>query len=149
MERWEKSNLMCIRIMKRAIPEAFRGTMSDQITTAKEFLANIEKRFVNNEKTEIGMLLTSLISMKYKGKSNVREYILEMSHLASKLKALKLELSEDLLVHLLIPQYVQEEERLKQDRIESAHLASAFKDKGRKRKNTKEATGLPELPIPK
>jgi hypothetical protein len=83
MERWEKSNRMCMMIMKRAIPEAFRGTMSDQITTAKEFLANIEKRFVKNEKAEIGTLLTSLISMKYKGKGNVREYILEMSHLAS------------------------------------------------------------------
>ncbi|KAF9687626.1 hypothetical protein SADUNF_Sadunf02G0112800 [Salix dunnii] len=159
---------MCMMIMKRAIPEAFRGTMSDHITTAKEFLTNIEKRFVKNEKAEIGTLLTSLISMKYKGKGNVREYILEMSHLASKLKALKLDLSEDLLVHLvlislpaqfnqfkvsyncqketwslneLISHCVQEEERLKQDRTESAHLAVAFKDKGRKRKNVKEAAG--------
>ncbi|KAF9681005.1 hypothetical protein SADUNF_Sadunf06G0180700 [Salix dunnii] len=48
------------------------------------------------------MLLTSLISMKYKGKDNVREYILEMSHLASKLKTLQFELSEDLLVHLVL-----------------------------------------------
>ena len=159
---------MCMMIMKRAILEAFRGTMFDQITTAKEFLANIEKRFVKNEKAEIDTLLTSLISMKYKGKGNVREYILEMSHLASKLKALQLELTEDLLVHLvlislpaqfnqfkvsyncqketwslneLISHYVQEEERLKQDRTESAHLAAAFKDKGRKRKNVKEAAG--------
>ncbi|KAB5534361.1 hypothetical protein DKX38_017447 [Salix brachista] len=110
MERWEKSNRMCMMIMKRAIPEPFRGTLSDQITTAKEFLANIEKRFVKNEKAEI---------------------------------ALQLELSEDLLVHLvlislpaqfnqfkvtyncqketwslneLISHCVQEEERLKQDR---------------------------------
>ncbi|KAF9684195.1 hypothetical protein SADUNF_Sadunf04G0092700 [Salix dunnii] len=118
----------------RAIPKAFRVTMSDQIITAKEFLANIEKRFVKNEKVKIGTLLTSLISMKYKGKGNVREYILEMSHLASKLKALQLELSEDLLVHL-------EEERLKQDRTESAHLVATFKDKGRKRKKITEVVG--------
>ena len=44
----------------------------------------------------------NLISMRYKGKGNIREYIMEMSHLASKLKALKLELSEDLLVHLIL-----------------------------------------------
>ena len=40
--------------------------------------------------------------MRYKGKGKIREYIMEMSHLASKLKTLKLELSEDLLVHLVL-----------------------------------------------
>ena len=95
---------------------------------------------------------------------------MEMSHLASKLKALRLELSEDLLVHLvlislpaqfsqfkvnynyqkktwslnkLISHCVQEEERLMQDKAESAYLASTFKhkdkDKGKKRKKDKEA----------
>ncbi|KAK0587420.1 hypothetical protein LWI29_022577 [Acer saccharum] len=63
--------------------------------------------------------------MKYKGNGNIREYIMEMSHIASKVKALKLELSNDLLVHLI----------LKQDIIESAHLASTSKDKGKKSKN--------------
>ena len=93
---------MCIIIIKIVIPKAFKDTISDQITTAKEFFANIEKRFINNEKTEINTLLTSLISMKYKGKDDVREYILEMSHLASKLKAFQLKLSEDMLVHLVL-----------------------------------------------
>ena len=87
---------------------------------------------------------------------------MEMSHIASKLKALTLELSEDLLVHLVLislpPQFsqfqvsyncqkekwslnelisfcVQEEERLKQNKTESAHLASTSKGKGNKRKN--------------
>ncbi|XP_024028413.1 uncharacterized protein LOC112093693 [Morus notabilis] len=166
MERWEKSNRICMMIMKKAIPEAFRGTMSDKITTAKEFLADIEKRFVKNEKAKIGTLLTSLISMRYRGKGNIKEYILEMSHLASKLKALKLELSKDLLVHLvlialpaqfnqfkvsyncqketwslneLISHCVQEKERLKQDKAESAHLASTSKDKAKGKKRKKEA----------
>ena len=47
-------------------------------------------------------LLTKLISMKYKGKGNIKEYIMEMSNLALKLKSLKLELGEDLLVHLVL-----------------------------------------------
>ena len=98
--------------------------------------------------------------MRYVGKRNIREYIKEMSHIASKLKALKLELSEDLLVHLvlislptqynqfkvsyncqketwslneLISHCVQEEERLKHDKTKSAHLAMASKDKRNKR----------------
>ena len=93
---------MCIMIMKKAIPEAFRGSVTEKITTTKEFLAPIEQRFVKNEKVEIGTLLTSLISMRYTGKGNIKEYIMEISHFVSKLKALKLELSEDLLVHLVL-----------------------------------------------
>lgn len=101
-EKWERSNRMSLMIMKRAIPEAFRDTMSDKVDTAKGYLEELEKRFAKNEKVETSTLLGSLISMRYKGKGNIREYIMEMSHLASKLKALKLELSEELLVHLVL-----------------------------------------------
>ena len=87
---------------------------------------------------------------------------MEISNVASKLKALNLEMSEDLLVHLvlislpiqfgqfqvsyncqkekwslneLISFCVQEEERLKQNKTESAHLASTSKERGIKRKH--------------
>ena len=72
---------MSLMIIKRGILEAFRGAVSEKITKAKEFLAEIEKRFVKNDKAETSMLLQSLISMKYKGKGNIREYIMEMSQL--------------------------------------------------------------------
>ena len=102
IEKWERLNRMSLMITKRDILEAFRGTMSEQITMAKGFLKDIEKRFSKNEKAETSTLLAKLISMRYVGKGNIREYITEMSHTASKLKALKLELSEDLLVHLVL-----------------------------------------------
>ncbi|KAI9177667.1 hypothetical protein LWI28_017876 [Acer negundo] len=167
-EKWDRSNRMSLMIIKRGIPEAFRGAISEEITKAKEFLAEIEKRFAKNDKAETSALLQSLVSMKYKGKGNIREYIMEMPHIASKLKALKLELSNDFLVHLvlislpaqygqfkvsyncqkekwtlneLISYCVQEEERLKQDRAESAHFASTSKDKGKTRKNIEAAKG--------
>ncbi|XP_011091738.1 uncharacterized protein LOC105172097 [Sesamum indicum] len=101
-ERWEKSNRMCVMIIKKTIPKAFRGTMFDILTRAKDFLTDTEKRFIKNEKAEIGTLLTNLISKRYTGKGNIRGYIMEMSHLASKLRAPKLDLSEDLLVHLVL-----------------------------------------------
>ena len=134
------------------------------LTSAKEFLAKIEKCFAKSDKAETSTLLQNLISMNYQGKRNVREYIMGMSNIASKLRALKLELLEDLLIHLvlisqpsqfsqfkisynfqkekwslneLISYCVQEEERLKQERTESAHVASTSKDKG-KRKSTEE-----------
>ena len=43
----------------------------------------------------------------------------------------------------LISHCVQEEERLKQEKIESAHLTGTSKDKRKKRKKDKEATEVP------
>ncbi|RVW97553.1 Retrovirus-related Pol polyprotein from transposon TNT 1-94 [Vitis vinifera] len=150
MEKWERSNRMSLMIMKHSIPEAIRGAIPEE-TQAKAFLDQIANRFAANEKVETSTILSKLVSMRYKGKENIREYIMEMSNLVTRLKALKLELSEDILVHLvlislptqfspfkisyntqkekwtlneLIAQCVQEEERLKQEKIESAHLAS-------------------------
>ncbi|KAK5795287.1 hypothetical protein PVK06_036547 [Gossypium arboreum] len=97
-ERWDRSNCISLMIMKHNIPEAFRGTESKKITQAKGFLNEIEKLFAKNDKVEMTSLLTSLMSMKYKGQRNVREYIMETFHIASRLKALKIELSEELLV---------------------------------------------------
>ncbi|XP_058754566.1 uncharacterized protein LOC131627727 [Vicia villosa] len=101
-EKWDRSNRMSLMIIKRGIPEAFRGTISEEITSAKDFLDEIEKCFAKSDKAETSTLLQSLISIKYKGKGNIREYIMEMSNIASKLKALKLDLSDDLLVHLVL-----------------------------------------------
>ncbi|XP_075086152.1 uncharacterized protein LOC142168882 [Nicotiana tabacum] len=161
MERWERLNRMCMMIMKKAIPKIFRGTMSNKVKTAKRFMAEIENVFVKSEKAEIHTLLKSLISMRYQGKGNIREYIIQIFHLASKLKALKLDLSGDLLVHLILislpPQFsqfkmsytcqketwflneiishcVQEEDRLKVKKIESVHLAAMPKNKRKHKK---------------
>ena len=96
-EKWERSNRISLMIIKYDIPKAFWGAVSDEITLTKDFLAEIVKCFAKTS-----TLLASLIFMKYKGKENIREYIIQMSHIASTLKALKLELSKDLLVHLVL-----------------------------------------------
>ena len=62
----------------------------------------IANRFASNEKVETSIILSKLVSMRYKGKENIKEYIMEMFNLVTRLKALKLELSEDILVHLVL-----------------------------------------------
>ncbi|CAA6675821.1 unnamed protein product [Spirodela intermedia] len=136
-----------------------KGTLFEKATIAIIFLEELEKKFTESDKVETSMILAKLISIKYKGKENIQEYILEISHLASKLKLLKLELSEDLVIHLilislttpfsqfkmnyncrrdkwsldeLISHCVQEKKRLKQDRHESAHLTMTSKNKIKK-----------------
>ncbi|XP_068650173.1 uncharacterized protein [Aristolochia californica] len=159
IEKWECSNRMCLMIMKHSIPKTFRGSIIES-KSAKKFLEEIEQYFVKNKKSEASSLLAKLVSQKYKGKWKIREYIMEMSHLASKLKSFKMEFSEELLVHLvlislpahfgqfkvsyntqkekwslneLISHYVQEEERQQWDKTENAHLASTFQKKKKKR----------------
>jgi hypothetical protein len=158
MEKWDRSNRMCLMMIKRSIPEMIRGSIAES-ESAKKFLEAVEKFFAKNDKAETSSTLSKLISMSYKGKGNIREYIMEMSNLASKLKALKLELPEDLIVHLvlislpahfgqfkvsyntqkdkwalneLISHCVQEEERLKREKTESAHLATDSQNKRKK-----------------
>jgi len=98
-EKWDRSNRISIMIIRRGIPKVFRGT---DVTTAKEFLADIEKRFAKSDEAETSTLLQNLISMKYQGKGNIRKYIMSMSNIVFKLKALNLEISEDLLIHLVL-----------------------------------------------
>ncbi|CAM8954762.1 unnamed protein product [Rhodiola kirilowii] len=99
---WERSNRLSLMIIPRGIPKVFRGIVPDEISSAKDYLVEFEKHFVENDKAKTSELLANLISMKYSWKGNVREHIMEMSQLASKLKALKLELSENLLVHFVL-----------------------------------------------
>lgn len=93
---------MCLMIIKCGIPDVFRNTISEDITNVKDFLTEIEKHFKKNDKAETNTLLQNLIFMKYQGKGNIREYITSMSNIVSKFKALKLELSEYLLIHLVL-----------------------------------------------
>ena len=159
IEKWERSNRLSLMLMKRSIPEAFRGSINESVNAMK-FLLDIEQVFAKNEKAETSTLLRKHVGMKYTNKENIREYIMEMSNIAGKLKALKLQLSDDLLVHLvpislpaqfsqfivsyntqkdkwtlneLISHCVQEEERIKKDKTESAHLALTSQKKKRKR----------------
>ncbi|CAM8967634.1 unnamed protein product [Rhodiola kirilowii] len=102
LRMWEHSNRLSLMIIHRDIPEAFRGIMPDEISSVKDYIAEFKKRFIENDKAKTSQLLANLISMKYSSNGNVREHIMEISQLASKLKALKLELSENILVHLVL-----------------------------------------------
>ncbi|XP_050222295.1 uncharacterized protein LOC126672388 [Mercurialis annua] len=159
-KRWDLSNRISLMIMKNTILETFLDTMSEKID-AKKFLDTLEELLSKSDKADTSASLRKLVSMRYKDKRSIREYILEMFHLSEKLKTLKIEISEDFLVHLvlislppqfgqfevsyncekdkwtfneLISQLVQEEERMKQYKTESAHFVSTSSNCGKKRK---------------
>ena len=71
------------------------------------FLTEVADRFTKSDKVEASKHLSKLVNMCYNGKQNIREYI--MQNLVSKLKGLKLKLSEEILAHFILislpPQY--------------------------------------------
>jgi gag-polypeptide of LTR copia-type len=146
--------------MQKIISESFRGPVSDS-TLALDYLKEFEQMFVRNENAEISILLNKLCTIKYNGRINVRENILEMMNTALKLKAHKLDISKDMLVYLsvnflptsfeqfkvsyncqneswtvneLISHCVQEEERLNTDKSKSSNIAFTSKGKGKEKR---------------
>jgi gag-polypeptide of LTR copia-type len=97
--RWMRSNRLCLKVMQRTIPESFRGHVSD-FTLALDYLKELEQIFIRNEMAEISIMLNKLCIMKYNDRLNVNEHVLKMINTASKLKAHKLNISEDMLVYL-------------------------------------------------
>ena len=104
----ERGLIGYLMVMKHTIPMTIRGVMPDKVS-AKSFLAEVADWFTKSNKVEASTHLSKLVNMRYNSKGNIREYIMEMSDLVSKLKALKLKLSEEILVHFILislpPQY--------------------------------------------
>lgn len=149
-ERWEKSNRMSLMIMKNSISVAIRGAIPES-ESAKEFLTFVEEQFKGSSKAHASTLILKMLTSKYDGISGVREHIMMMSDMASKLKGMDMEISEGFLVHFimtslpaqfgpfkinyntqkekwkmseLIAMCVQEEERLKVEKPDVAHLTT-------------------------
>ncbi|KAH1055910.1 hypothetical protein J1N35_033975 [Gossypium stocksii] len=102
VERWDRSNCMSLMDHEHNILEVFRGIESKEITQAKGFLNKIEKCFSKNNKVEMKSLLTSLMSVKYKVQGNVKDYIMDLFHVTSRLKAHKIKLFEDLFLLMVL-----------------------------------------------
>ena len=92
---------MCLIAMKHIIPMTIKGFMPDK-DSAKSFLIEVVDHFIKSDKVKANTHLSKLINMRYNDKENIREYIMKMFNLVSKLKALKLKLSEENLVHIIL-----------------------------------------------
>jgi len=93
--------MMCLMVMKHIIPMTIKGFMPDK-GSAKGFLSEVADWFIKSDKVKASTHLSKLINMRYNDKDNIREYIMKMSNLVSKIKVLKLELFEEILVHFIL-----------------------------------------------
>ena len=126
-------------IIKSSIIESIRGAIPDS-NTAKEYLSKVEDQFKGSSKIYASTLIRRLVEEKYNPTGSLIEHIMKKCHMAAKLKSLEMEISDGFLVHFIMsslpPEFspftinynasidemiamcVQEEERLKAERIE-------------------------------
>ncbi|KAK9074591.1 hypothetical protein SSX86_007189 [Deinandra increscens subsp. villosa] len=149
-EKWERSNRMSLMVLKNSISVAIRGAIPDT-ESAKTYLDSVEEQFKGTSKAHASTLILKMLTTKYDGVSGVREHIMMMSNMAHKLKGMNMEISEGFLVHFimtslptqfdsfkinyntqkekwqmseLITMCVQEEERLKVEKPDVAHVTT-------------------------
>jgi len=92
---------MCLLVIKYSILITIKDFMPEKVSV-KSFSAEVADRFTKSDKIEASTHFSKLINMRYNGKENIREYTIKMSNFVSKLKVMKLKLSEEILVHFIL-----------------------------------------------
>jgi hypothetical protein len=99
--KWDASNYKCLMVIKSSITDAIRGAIRNY-ETAKEYLTKVESQFTDSSKTYASTIIKSLVTEKYSFGSGVREHILKVSNMASKLKLMDMALKDEFIVHLVM-----------------------------------------------
>ena len=148
--------------MKKSIQEHLKSGLPADCT-AKEMMAALEARNRTSSNAEVGTLLQKLFNMKYDGSAGVRDYVLRMVNLQTKLQALNVSIPDACIVHQalntlppdfriiktnynsqdetwsvndLIARVVAEEEKLKKEKGHLAlYVSSTHKRKNKKSRN--------------
>ncbi|XP_068486343.1 uncharacterized protein [Phaseolus vulgaris] len=169
-EKWQRSNKMCLMLIKNSISPIIRGGIPDSPNT-KAYLASVEEQFQGTSKAHASTLILKLVTTKYDGRTSICEHILMLSDMARKFKGLAMEISKGFLVHFimtslpsafeafkvnyntqkdkwsmseLIAMTVQEEERLKQEKLNVAYLVAAESKKQKGKFHKKESNKVPK-----
>ncbi|XP_028076279.1 uncharacterized protein LOC114278437 [Camellia sinensis] len=172
-EKWKHSNRLSLMIMKGSITPVIQGAIPVS-ESAVSYMKSIEEQFIGTSKSLASTLMIKMMAMKYDSLSSVHEHILKMNDMASQLKGMDMENFEGFLVHFimtslpaqfglfkinyntqkdkwkmseLIAMCVQEEERLKAEKPDMAHLTTLGptkkifkKSKSKKKKNANNET---------
>ncbi|XP_016173589.1 uncharacterized protein LOC107616103 [Arachis ipaensis] len=100
-EWWEKSNHLSMMFIKSRISASIRGSIPD-CRNVKDCMKAIDEQFESSSKALASTLMAQLSSMKLTGIRGVREHIMRLRDIAAQLKALKVEISDSFLVHLIL-----------------------------------------------
>jgi molybdopterin converting factor small subunit len=93
-------------VIKERISEGIRGAIPE-CETVVEYLKKLESQFTGSSKAYASSLIKRLVSEKYTG-GGVRDHILRMSNVASRLKPLDLAIKDDFLIYLIFNSLLKE-----------------------------------------
>jgi hypothetical protein len=98
-KKWEISNGKCLMMAKSTILDAIKGSILD-CETSTEYLKKVESQFIGSSKAYASTLIKKLVNEKYSS-GGIREHILKMSNMTSKLKPMDLGLKDKFLIYLV------------------------------------------------
>ncbi|XP_038999464.1 uncharacterized protein LOC120125009 [Hibiscus syriacus] len=107
-EKWERSNRLNIMFIRSKVPINVRGS-NEHYDNVQELLMAIERQFKTSKKSLASTLIMRFTSMRLTNVKGVRDHINKMRHLATRLRALEVEMTDSFLVHFILntlpPQY--------------------------------------------
>jgi hypothetical protein len=106
--KWDSSNCKCLMVIKGSIEDPIRGSILKYATTSK-YLKKVESQFTGSSKAYASTLIKKLVSEKYTG-GGIREHILKMNNMTSKLKPMNMGLKDEFLIHLIFASLPKEYE---------------------------------------
>ena len=98
--KWVTVNKKCLAVIKNTIEPTIVGSILECDTITK-YLDRIKSQFIGPSKTYATQLIKQLVTERYSGNGGIREHILKMSNLGSKLKPMDLALKKEFLIHLI------------------------------------------------
>ena len=98
--KWVTANKKCLAVIKNMIEPTIVSSIPE-CDTVTEYLDRIKSQFTGFSKIYANQLMKQLVTKGYSGNGGIREHILRMSNLASKLKPMDLALKEEFLIHLI------------------------------------------------
>ena len=99
--KWTNANKKCVAVIKNTIEPNILGSIGE-CDSAAEYLEKIKNQFTSSSKTYATQIIEQLVTKRYYGGAGtIRDHIMGMSALNSKLKPMDLDLKEEILVHLV------------------------------------------------
>nr|XP_009761394.1 PREDICTED: uncharacterized protein LOC104213561 [Nicotiana sylvestris] len=111
-KKWMKANKLSLMIINRFIYDHTKGAIDDNGNT-KDFLSAIGQKFLEFDKAEIGSLIDSLYTIKYDLVGSVRDHIIKLVIIATKLNNLGVTIIDDFLVQQFLRSLTEQLNQLK------------------------------------